>query len=185
MNPVNPLNPRRPEPRVRLTPSFVGRTMNAAAPAPYVPAPRPGESEAIMPSAAFTRLPLLVVIALLIPGCTKPLDTLGPTPAGEGATIYIHAGFAGSSQALNQDVGDLEKVEGPCTHGEEGEKPTWSDCMSSVRVESGWRVTLYRDRDFKGNSVSLTTDTPNLGALPGPCDGSFNDCVSSIKVSRQ
>jgi hypothetical protein len=46
-------------------------------------------------------------------------------------------------------------------------------------------VTLYRDDDFKGRSVTLTADTPNLRELPGPCDGSFNDCVSSIRVTKR
>ena len=132
---------------------------------------------------ARTFMPL--VLALLVPACTKPLETLGPTPAGEGATIYLHADFAGTSQAVNHDVVDLGKVEGPCSHGEEGEKPTWSDCVSSVQVAPGWTVTLYRDREYKGNSVRLTADSPNLRDLPGPCNGNFNDCVSSMKVSRQ
>jgi hypothetical protein len=67
----------------------------------------------------------------------------------------------------------------------EGEQPTWSDCVSSVRVAEGWTVTLYRDKEYKGNSLRLTADSPNLSALPGPCDGTFNDCVSSIRVSKQ
>ena len=137
-----------------------------------------------MRSTMAARLFVLLLLALLISACTKSLDTLGPTPPGEGATIYIHAGFAGASQAINHDVADLAKVEGPCTRGGEGEKPTWSDCMSSVRVEPGWTVTLYRDDDFKGASVSLTADSPNLDVLPGPCDGSFNDCVSSLRVAK-
>ena len=133
--------------------------------------------------AARTSIPLM--LALLLPGCTTPLETLGPTPPAEGITLYLHAGFAGTSQAINRDVGDLAQVEGPCTRGEEGERPTWSDCVSSVHVVSGWTATLYRDREYKGNSVTLTADSPNLRELPGPCDGSFNDCVSSIRVSRQ
>ena len=134
---------------------------------------------------AAARTLVLLGLTLLIPACTDPLEILGPTPAGEGITIYLHADYAGASQAINHDVRDLEKVEGPCTHGAEGEKPTWSDCMSSVRVEPGWSVTLYRDDDFKGRSVTLTADAPNLTMLPGPCDGSFNYCVSSIKVTKQ
>ena len=138
-----------------------------------------------MRSVAAARLPVLLWFPLLSAGCTEPLTTLGPTPAGEGATIYIHAGFSGTSQALNHDVADLARVEGPCTRGEEGERPTWSDCMSSVRVEPGWSITLYRDDDYQGASVTLTADSPNLGSLPGPCDGSFNDCVSSIRIAKQ
>jgi peptidase inhibitor family I36 len=134
---------------------------------------------------AAPRMPVLLVLALLVPACSESLEILGPTPAGEGITIYLHADYAGPSQAVNHDVSDLEKVEGPCTHGAEGEKPTWTDCLSSLRVEPGWAVTLYRDDDFKGRSVTLTADTPNLRELPGPCDGSFNDCVSSIRVMKQ
>ncbi len=126
----------------------------------------------------------LLVLAVLIPGCSDPLEILGPTPAGEGITIYLHADYAGPSQAINHDVSDLERVEGPCTHGAEGEVPTWGDCMSSGPVEPGWSVTLYRDDDFKGRSVTLTADMPSLTLLPGPCDGSFNDCVSSIRVTK-
>jgi hypothetical protein len=127
----------------------------------------------------------LAVLALMLPACTEPLETLGPTPSDQGVTFYIHSGFAGTAQSVNADVADLGKVEGPCSHGEEGEKPTWSDCISSLRVVSGWKATLYEDKDFRGRSVTLTADAPNLDALAGPCDGSFNDCVSSLKVSRQ
>ena len=134
---------------------------------------------------AAARMLALLLLALFIPACSEPLEVLGPTPAGEGITIYLHVDYAGASQAINHDVSDLKKVEGPCTHGGEGEEPTWSDCMSSVRVEPGWSVTLYRDDEFKGRSVTLTANTPNLTTLPGPCDGSFNDCVSSIKVTKQ
>ena len=99
--------------------------------------------------------PTLVVLglALLVSACTDPLEILGPTPAGEGITIYLHADYAGPSQAINHDVRDLEKVEGPCTSGAEGEQPTWSDCMSSVRVEPGWAVTLRYSRFASGGTV--------------------------------
>ena len=95
----------------------------------------------------------LVVLILLLPACTEPLDTLGPTPPDQGITFYLHAGFAGPAQAVNIDVPDLGKVDGPCSHGEEGEKPTWSNCISSLRVVSGWSVTLYQDKEFHGRSV--------------------------------
>ena len=138
-----------------------------------------------MVATSAARTASVLVLALFIPGCTEPLETLGPTPADEGITIYLHVGFAGTAQSVNHDVVDLEKVEGPCTHGGEGEKPTWGDCVSSVRVAAGWTATLYRDKEYKGNSLRLTADSPNLSALPGPCDGTFNDCVSSLRVSRQ
>lgn len=127
-----------------------------------------------------------IFLPLLLAGCEgSELTTLGPTPPDQGIVIYIHADFAGSSQALNVDVPDLTRAQGPCSNGEEGEVPSWSECVSSVRVFPGWAATLYRDEDFKGRSVTVTSDTPNLRTLPGPCDGSFNDCVASIRVTRQ
>ena len=126
-----------------------------------------------------------VLLVLVLPACESRIEPLGPTPPGEGIAIFIHASFVGSSQSLNADVPDLGKVEGPCTSGEEGAVPTWSDCMSSLRVEPGWTATLFRDRDFKGASVTVTANVANLTALPGPCAGSFNDCVSSVRVARQ
>jgi hypothetical protein len=32
---------------------------------------------------------------------------------------------------------------------------------------------------------TITADAPDLTRIAGPCDGSFNDCVSSIRVTRQ
>jgi peptidase inhibitor family I36 len=131
------------------------------------------------------RLSAVVVLVFLLAACGSDFLVLGPTPPDEGIVIYIHADFAGSSQALNIDVHDLGKVEGPCTTGQEGEVPTWDDCISSVRVLPGWSATLYHDEDYKGRSLTITADTPNLRNIPGPCDDSFNDCISSIRVTKQ
>ena len=126
-----------------------------------------------------------VVLAGLLAACESDLIVLGPTPPDQGIVIYIHADFVGASQGINVDVADLEHTEGPCTSGAEGEEPTWDECVSSVRVLPGWSATLYRDEDFSGRSVTVTSDAPNLRNMPGPCDGSFNDCVRSIRVTRQ
>ena len=135
---------------------------------------------------AHTRRGLTVVIvSVLFAGCGSDLLVLGPTPGDQGIVIFVHADYAGSSQAVNVDVHDLTKTEGPCSSGAEGEAPTWRKCVSSVRVLPGWSATLYKDEDFKGRSITLTADTPNLRVLPGPCDGSFNDCVRSIRIIRQ
>lgn len=132
------------------------------------------------------RVCAVVLLPLLLAGCTdSDLLIIGPTPPDEGIVIFLHADFVGSSLALNVDVRDLTKVQGPCSSGDEGEVPSWGKCVSSVRVLPGWSATLYRDEDFKGRSATLTADTPNLRTLPGPCDGRFNDCVTSIRVMRQ
>jgi hypothetical protein len=110
---------------------------------------------------------------------------LGPTPPDQGIVIFIHADFTGSSQAVDHDVADLTRTQGPCSRGGEGEVPSWRECVSSIRVLPGWSATLYRDEDFKGRNVTITSDTPDLRRLPGPCDGNFNDCVASLRVTRQ
>jgi len=127
----------------------------------------------------------VVIVSLMVGGCASDLSVLGPTPPDQGIVIFMHADYAGSSQAVNVDVHDLTKTEGPCSSGGEGEQPTWKKCVSSVRVFPGWSATLYDDEDFKGRSITLTADTPNLRDLTGPCDGSFNDCVRSIRVTKQ
>jgi hypothetical protein len=124
------------------------------------------------------------VLPLLLARCGSEVTPLGPTPPDQGIVIYLHADYAGPSQALNVDVADLSKAQGPCSSGEEGEVPSWRKCVSSIHVRPGWSATLYRDDDFKGRSVAITADTPNLKSLPGPCDGSFNDCVMSIRVTK-
>ena len=126
-----------------------------------------------------------VVLALTVAACSdSDFAILGPTPPDEGIVIYIHANFAGSSQALNVDVRDLTRVEGPCSEGGEGETPSWRECVSSVRVLPGWSATFFEDEDFQGQSLTITADTPNLRDVSGPCDESFNDCARSIRVRR-
>ena len=132
-----------------------------------------------------SRLCSAVVLSLTVAACSdSDFEILGPTPLDEGIIIYIHANFAGGSQALNVDVRDLTRVEGPCSDGGEGETPSWRECVSSVRVLPGWSATFFEDEDFGGRSVTVTTDTPNLRDVPGPCDDSFNDCVRSIRVRK-
>jgi len=114
------------------------------------------------------------------------VPSLGPTPPGEGIVFYLHADFTGPSQALNVDVPNLGKVQGSCSSGGEGEMPHWGDCISSVKVMPGWKAILYRDENYRGASVVVDADIPNLRDVRGPCDNdSFNDCVSSIRVARK
>ena len=124
-------------------------------------------------------------LAFLFVACGS-FGRLGPTPLDEGVIFYIHADFVGSSQQVNSDVSDFGDVEGPCVvSSEDSSTATWDDCISSVRVLPGWRATLYRDRNFKGASIEVTEDIHDLKQMSGPCSGSFNDCASSIRVSRQ
>ena len=52
----------------------------------------------------------------------------------------------------------------------------WNDRISSVKVRSGYQVQLYWDGEYRGQSKTLTADTPSLP--------DFNDQTSSFKISQ-
>ena len=108
-----------------------------------------------------------------------------------GIAIYEHANFLGESSQVGSDISDLDDFRGPCEHETSDAYGTttykdWNDCMSSIRVAPGWRATVYRDPNFRGESLEVIQDVPNLQLVPGTCshDG-LNDCISSIRVRRQ
>jgi hypothetical protein len=130
-------------------------------------------------------------------GTPDPLPT-GPSVLESGITIYLHANALGPSAHLTNDIASLYQVSGgpdDCTpHFSADSVPgylthdydTWDDCISSVHLAPGWSATLYKDHNFKGASIELTEDAPNLQLFRGPCDHyDWNDCVSSIRVRRR
>jgi hypothetical protein len=135
---------------------------------------------------AVLRIASVAALALLAPACGAERQPLGPTAVDEGVVLYIHSGFRGTSQAIATDVANLDQVEGPCMKGDaESATLSWDDCISSLRVMPGWGATLYRNREFKGAALEVTSDTLDLSAVGGPCNGSFNDCISSLRVHRR
>jgi Peptidase inhibitor family I36 len=132
----------------------------------------------------------VAVAVLLLSGCMKSLPTAPSlTALTSGVAIYEHADFAGDSAVVTEDLGDLKDFHGPCP-GEVTStgigSPNWNDCMSSLKVAPGWRVTVYRDDDFDGESFDATSDVPNLALVRGSCGkGGLNDCITSIRVRRQ
>lgn len=112
-----------------------------------------------------------------------------PSDVTSGVTIYANANFLGGSALLTQDVSSLASYSGWCKHETGGLYSStsydWNDCVSSLKVAPGWRATVYRDDDFKGDSHEVTRDVPNLYLVPGPChDNTWNDCISSIRVRK-
>jgi len=75
---------------------------------------------------------------------------------------YEHNAYTGRSQVLTAGRHDLDQLS------------IGNDVISSVKVPTGWKVTLYRDHHFQGDTKVLTTDA---NALPD-----FNDMTSSIVV---
>lgn len=123
-------------------------------------------------------------LALALCGC-QGRSLLGPTPVDQGIIVFMHSGFRGTSQQLGTDVSDLGKVQGPCGGDESESSRTWNDCISSVRVLPGWGATLYGDKNFRGAALEIAEDVADLGARVGSCSGSYDDCISSIRVYRR
>ena len=132
-----------------------------------------------------------VVMALTAAGCEKSLPS-APSKLSSGVTFYEHANFLGESAHVTGDVRDLKDFSGPCEHqstsatGGTTTTRDWNDCVSSMRVAPGWRIQVYRDDDFRGQTLSATQDVPNLQLVAGTCDhDGLNDCITSVRVARQ
>jgi hypothetical protein len=94
-----------------------------------------------------------------------PTPTTAPTPIGSGPVCFFqHTNFTGTSFCSNE--GSFNAPAG------------WSDFVSSVRVQAGFRVDLFADANQTGTLLSLTADEPNL------VNRSFNDVMSSYRVVR-
>ena len=52
-----------------------------------------------------------------------------------------------------------------------------NDALSSIRINYGYMITVYNDKDFKGSSTSFSSDVSCLSS-------GWNDKVSSIYISR-
>src|SRR5260221_371461 len=69
--------------------------------------------------------------------------------------VYDRPNYQGREQcwSAGQDLSDL------------GRAGNWSDRISSIRVFGPAAVVLYRDIGFRGESVFVDRDIPNLGQL--------------------
>ena len=125
------------------------------------------------------RLPLLV--SLLWLGCHSPT---APSSITEGVIVFEHPRFGGAFKHFTTDVLDLEEVfAGGCGGFADPlyEIGDWDDCISSIRVANGWRVTLYEDPRYRGDAVTLTADESDLENVRRD-DDDWDDCISSIRV---
>ena len=122
----------------------------------------------------------------MVAGCGSEMPTTPTATFGEGVTLYPDSLFRGERITLGGDVADLSKVRGPCGgDGDSGSPSNYDDCVSSLRIPAGWTVVVFRDRGFSGDSATYKADVQDLDVVPGPCRPGFNDCISSLKLSRQ
>ena len=132
-------------------------------------------------------LVVVIALALLAHGCSPEELPMAPTPFATGVILYEHANFLGNSAHLTADLPDLRDFRGPCFQGDDASSRDWNDCVSSVRVAPGWRVTLYRDPNYHDDAIEVTSDVANLQLVhQHDCnEGGLNDCISSVRVRQQ
>ena len=105
------------------------------------------------------------------PSPTNINITLGGYPGGTSGgavTLYQHCNYGGYAVSLN---------EGSYTLGQLQALGVSNDDISSLKIESGYQVTMYQNDGFTGNTVVKTGDDACL------VDDGFNDDISSLVVS--
>ncbi|MCM3878625.1 MAG: beta/gamma crystallin family protein [Vicinamibacterales bacterium] len=132
-----------------------------------------------------------LVLALSGLGCEDALP-MAPSDWSRGVIVYEHANYLGESALVDKNISNLDDYKGPCMfttsygQGQSDTNYTWKNCISSIRVAAGWKATLYVETDFHGKSVEISSDVSNLQLVAGDCDhDGFNDCIESVRVSRQ
>ncbi|MGX1832301.1 Vps62-related protein [Paenibacillus taichungensis] len=90
-----------------------------------------------------------------------------PAQAAEdnAVMVYQDGDFGGSSQPFGVGQFNVNQL-----------NVVGNDKISSVKVAPGYRLTLYRDKDFSGDTKTLTGDAGWLD--------DFNDATSSLKVEK-
>jgi hypothetical protein len=139
------------------------------------------------------RAAALVLLSSVPGACERNTLPSPPAPLTRGVVIFQDANFGGAAAHVTGDLASLRGYGSPCVEtADTGDDPyfsvgsrTWSNCISSVRVAPGWQAVLYAGNNFTGGHVEVTGDVPDLRDVPGGCADNFNDCVSSIRVSRR
>ena len=82
-------------------------------------------------------------------------------------TIFEDSHFSGAHTTLG--IGEYNNLK----------KQTWfNDNISSIKIDNGYKVTVYKDADFKGSKKTLFSSSINLKSIK------FNDNISSLKINK-
>jgi hypothetical protein len=108
-------------------------------------------------------------------------DDDNPTAPSNTVVIYADTSFRGNSRAMLGNAPDLDDLPG-CG----GAGADWDDCISSIRIPSGWEVTVFEHDNYTGASMTFSADVPDLEQQrPGPCGDDWDDCISSIQLRQR
>lgn len=124
---------------------------------------------------------VLVSAALLIVAMACDNDQTG---ASEGITLFEHPNFEGASITLAGGFSDFDDLRGPC-NATDSTSGNWDDCASSIRLDPGWRGEIFEDPDYRGEGLEIPGDIADLEDVRGPCGDDWDDCISSMQVSRR
>jgi hypothetical protein len=94
---------------------------------------------------------------------------IGTTQPTGVASVYQHCSYGGYSANLNEGSYTLSQLQALGVR---------NDDLSSLKVNAGYKVTLYEGDNFTGRSVAKTGNADCL------VNDSFNDITSSIVVSK-
>ena len=96
------------------------------------------------------------------------IEKVGDTTNDNVATFYENSNYGGWSVSL---------PEGTYNYRDIIAKGIKNDAISSLKVNSGYKVTLYNDEGFNGTSKAFTGDASYVG-------NEMNDKTSSIKIEK-
>jgi peptidase inhibitor family I36 len=86
-----------------------------------------------------------------------------------GVCVYDRPNYRGRSQCWNAGE-DLSNLAG------------WGDRISSIRVFGGATALVYRDSGFRGESIMLDRDIPDLSQIPGRAFRNWAGQISSLQI---
>lgn len=92
-------------------------------------------------------------------------------PTVTGVMLYEHCDYNAGAQGYA-----VQLTKGSANLGGLEARGFKNDSLSSIKIPAGWKVTLYKDDNFKGTAKVLYGNNSCLSGI------SFNDVVSSIKV---
>ena len=128
-----------------------------------------------------------VVLALGLLSACEGGSPVQPTLT-EGVTLYQHPNYGGASYMLTHDEENLDSERGPCTATTNPEAGgSWDECVSSINVAEGWQAVVFERDDYGGRSLTITASIADLDdetGGPDSCGGDWDDCISSLRVSR-
>ena len=96
------------------------------------------------------------------------IEKVGDTTNNNVATFYENSNYGGWSVSLPEGTYDYSDIIA---------KGIKNDAISSLKVSSGYKVTLYDNAGFKGTSKEFTGDASYVG-------NEINDKTSSIKIEK-